>query len=130
MKSKAELLEMERSGNSRLSSRTCYPLVCLIASFFISLLISRSVPRAPLTPASRKPDPFRNGLSSHLTNHTPARSVATPLQNRKANGDASRGRASLLAGGNHVDESDIGTPGSVTASGNKKGKKRKAPREE
>ncbi|OWZ80139.1 NET1-associated nuclear protein 1 (U3 small nucleolar RNA-associated protein 17) [Cryptococcus neoformans Tu401-1] len=99
-----------------------------LEAFFKDLL--SSVPRAPLTPASRKPDPFRIGLSSHLTNHTPARSVATPLQNRKANGDASRGRASLLAGGNHVDESDIGTPGSVTASGNKKGKKRKAPREE
>lgn len=100
--------------------------------FFVPFhsLISCSVPRAPLTPASRKPDTLRNGLPSHLTNHTPARSVATPLQSRKANGDASRGRASLLAGGNHVDESDIGTPGSVTASGNKKGKKRKAPREE
>lgn len=63
-------------------------------------------------------------------NHTPARSVSTPLLNRKANGDTPRGRASLLAVGNQVDESDVGTPGSLTASGNKKGKKRKAPREE
>ncbi|KIR96746.1 NET1-associated nuclear protein 1 (U3 small nucleolar RNA-associated protein 17) [Cryptococcus deuterogattii 2001/935-1] len=99
-----------------------------LETFFKGLL--SSVPRAPATPASRKPETLRNGLPSHLMNHTPARSVSTPLQNRKANGDAPRGRASLLAVGNQADESDIGTPGSLTASGNKKGKKRKAPREE
>ncbi|ODO03476.1 NET1-associated nuclear protein 1 (U3 small nucleolar RNA-associated protein 17) [Cryptococcus wingfieldii CBS 7118] len=94
--------------------------------FFRDLL--SSTPRAPNTPALRKPHPVRNGLPSHISSaqNTPSRSVSTPVP-KKANGHGPRG--SLLASASKDMDSDMGTPSSTTGSGKKKAKKRKAPQE-